>query len=61
MAKTQYVIYEHGYKIAFSGFAYVQADSEEKAKEKFDDGYNVYKETNLDSVEEVDEMPIDLT
>lgn len=61
MAKTQYVIYEHGYKVAFSGFAYVQADSEEEAKEKFDDGYNVYKETNLDSVEEVDEMPIDLT
>ena len=61
MAKTQYVIYEHGYKVTFSGFAYVQADSEEEAKEKFDDGYNVYKETNLDSVEEVDEMPIDLT
>lgn len=61
MAKTQYVIYEHGYKIAFSGFAYVQADSEEEAKEKFDDDRNVYKETNLDSVEEVDEMPIDLT
>ena len=61
MAKTQYVIYEHGYKVAFSGFAYVQADSEEEAKEKFDDGYNVYKETNLDSVEEVYEMPIDLT
>lgn len=61
MAKTQYVIYEHGYKVAFSGFAYVQADSEEEAKEKFDDDLNVYKETNLDSVEEVDEMPIDLT
>ena len=32
MAKTQYVIYEHGYKVAFSGFAYVEADSEEEAK-----------------------------
>lgn len=61
MAKTQYVIYEHGYKVAFSGFAYVEADSEEEAKEKFDDGNHVYKEVTMDSVEEVDEMPIDLT
>ena len=53
-----------GYKITFSGVAYISSDyanSEEEAKEKFDDGDHVYKEVTMDSVEEVDEMPIDLT
>ena len=43
MSKTQYVIHEHGYKVPFSGFAYVQADSKEEAEEKFGDDVTVYK------------------
>jgi len=60
MSKTQYVIHEHGYKVPFSGFAYVQADSKEEAEEKFGDDATVYKQIDIGDVEEVDEMPIDL-
>ena len=60
MSKTQYVIHEHGYKVPFSGFAYVQADSKEEAEEKFGDDVTVYKQSDIGDVEEVDEMPIDL-
>ena len=49
-----------GYKITFSGVAYVSADkasSEEEARERFmDDDDFAYKEMNVDSVEPVDEM-----
>lgn len=51
---------EQAYKVPFSGFAYVQADSKEEAEEKFRDDVTVYKQIDIGDVEEVDEMPIDL-
>lgn len=58
--QTGPAIPEHGYKVPFSGFAYVQADSKEEAEEKFGDDVTVYKQIDIGDVEEVDEMPIDL-
>ena len=46
------------YKIAFSGFAYVEADDEEEAKENLEDGGEVYMEYTMDSVVEVDSFDI---
>lgn len=47
------------YKVNFSGFAYVKADSEEEAREKVlyeDDA--IYSETQVDNIEEVDEFEV---
>lgn len=47
------------YKVNFSGFAYVEADSEEEAEEKVlyeDDA--IYSETQADNIEEVDEFEV---
>lgn len=44
------------YKVAFSGFAYVEADDEEEAKELFQNDEADYMETEIDSAEEVDEF-----
>lgn len=53
-----------GYKITFSGVAYISSDyanSEEEAKEAFlDDDPAAYKELNVDSVEPVDELIFEL-
>lgn len=49
------------YKVNFSGFAYVEADSEEEAREKVlyeDDA--IYSETQVDNIEEVDEFEVSL-
>lgn len=46
------------YKVIYSGFAYIEADSEEEAIEKFWDGQEVYKEGNKPIVEEVDEFGV---
>lgn len=47
------------YKVCFSGFAYVEADNEEDAADGYDFG-SVYEETEVTSVEEVDEFVITL-
>lgn len=47
------------YKITFSGFAYVEAEDEEEAREAFDDDDFAFKETKVDNVEEVDEFIIE--
>ena len=45
------------YKVYYSGFAYVEADSADEAEEVYYDGYDVdYEEKQIDSVEEVDEF-----
>ena len=44
------------YKVCFSGFAYVEADDEQEAKEKLEDREEAYMEYAMDSVEEVDEF-----
>lgn len=49
------------YKVNFSGFAYVEADSKEEAKEKVlyeDDA--IYSETQVDSTEEIKEFEVEL-
>ena len=46
------------YKVAFSGFAYVEADDEEEAEDKMEMREEVYCEYSFDSVEEVEEFAI---
>ena len=46
------------FKVAFNGFAYIEADDAEEAREKLDDeGYD-YCEWHVETVEEVDEFVI---
>ena len=47
------------YKVYYSGFAYVEADSEEDAKEDYEFA-SVYEEKQIDNVEEVDEFEVEL-
>lgn len=47
------------YKVKFSGFAYVEADSEDEAEESFDDDEFAYKETSIVSIEEVDDFVVE--
>lgn len=42
------------FKIKYSGFAYVEADTEEEALEMYDDDDTYYSEQEVDWVEEVD-------
>ena len=49
------------YKVSFSGFAYVEADSPEEAEEKAMYEYDaVYEEKKCESVGEVDEFVVSL-
>ena len=48
------------YKVRFSGFAYVEAASVEDAVEAWEDGAEVYSETEWDEVEEVAEFPVEV-
>ena len=45
------------YKVYYSGFAYVEADSEEEALETYDYD-SVYEEYGVDRIEEVDEFGV---
>ncbi len=45
------------YKVYYSGFAYIEADSEENAIEDYED-FAYYEEKHIDEVEEVDEFVI---
>ena len=49
------------YKVYCSGFAYVEADSEEEAKDIVldDEGGIFYSEYRIDNVEEIDEFVVD--
>ena len=47
------------YKVCFSGFAYVEAETAEDAKELFLNGETIYEETVTDSAEAVDEFFVD--
>lgn len=49
------------YKIFYTGFAYVEADSEEEAREKLlYENDAIYSETQVDNIEEVDEFEVNL-
>lgn len=49
------------YKVSFSGFAYIEADSPEEAEEKamYEDDA-IYEEKKCESIEEVDEFSVSL-
>lgn len=44
------------YKVNFNGFAYVEADSEDEAIEKFNCGDDTYCEYETNAVEEADDF-----
>lgn len=47
------------YKVKYSGFMYFEADSEEDARDKYDDGFDyVYDEHQIDDIEEVEDFEI---
>lgn len=46
------------YKVYYSGFAYVEADSILEAEEDYEFS-NVYEEKHIDAIEEVDEFIAD--
>ena len=47
------------YKVNFSGFAYVKADSEEKARENvLYENDAIYSETQVDNIEEIEEFEV---
>lgn len=48
------------YKICYSGFAFIEADDEEEAKEIYHDdcGGIPYKEETIEEIEEVDEFVV---
>lgn len=48
------------YKVNFSGFAYVEADSPDKAGDKVLDDDTVYSDTRIDDVEEVDSFDVEI-
>ena len=48
------------FKVNFTGFAYVEADSEDEAIDKFNSGDEVYKEYEADSAEEVSDYLINI-
>lgn len=47
------------YKVCFSGFAYVEADSEEEAEDTFYSDNCEFEEYEVDFVEEVDEFGVE--
>ena len=44
------------YKVCYEGFAYVEADSEEEARELFDDEDFAYREQEVTEITEVDDF-----
>jgi len=47
------------WKIEFRGFSYVEAETEDEAKEMFENSETIYDETEQDSPVEVDEFIIE--
>jgi hypothetical protein len=48
------------FKVCFSGYAYVEADSEDEAEQNFWDDMESYKETSVDVIVEVDEFEVEV-
>ena len=46
------------YKVCYSGYAYVEADSVEEAMAKYCDGEDIYEDKSLDLAVEVDEFGV---
>lgn len=49
------------YKVSYSGYVYVEADTAEEAEEKvFDEVEEIYSEKQVDAVIEMDEFDVEL-
>lgn len=48
------------YRVSFSGFAYVDADSAEQAEDMFWNDYITYEEKEVTEVEQVDEWIVEV-
>jgi hypothetical protein len=48
------------FKVCYSGYAYVEADSEDEAEQNFWDDMESYKETSVDVIVEVDEFEVEV-
>lgn len=48
------------YKVSYSGFVYVEADTAEEAEEKAFDEEEIYSEKQVDAVIEVDEFVVEM-
>ena len=48
------------YKVAFAGFAYVEADNEAEAEEKLEDEDYAYLQYGVVSTEEVNEFTVEV-
>lgn len=48
------------YKVKYSGFVYVNADSADEARDMYTEDDIVYREEQADSVEEVDEFAVEV-
>ena len=48
------------YKVSYSGFAYVEADSEDEAQMAYEDGDSIYEEEWIEEIEEVDEFIVSI-
>ena len=48
------------YRVDFSGFAYVEADSQSEALDKYENSDTVYEESEASHPVEVDEFTVDL-
>lgn len=46
------------YKVSYSGFFYIEADSAEEAEEKVFDGDAIYSEESISKIEKVDEFTV---
>lgn len=46
------------FKVSFKGFAYVEAEDAEEAKEKFEDGDYAFCEYGCEATEEVQEFSV---
>lgn len=44
------------YKVCYSGFAFVEANSEDEAKKEYCGGLTIYEDKSIDLVMEVDEF-----
>lgn len=48
------------FKVCYSGYAYVEADSKDEAEQNFWDDMEVYKETSVDVIVEVEDFEVEV-
>ena len=48
------------YKVCYEGFAYVEADNEEEARENYENGYIIYGEEEINEVKKIRDFFINI-